>query len=541
MNCCSFLRVFETKNWGEEGTFTRMSVPLFVNGKQRSIADLGDGDVSVDKLKGVVEKEMGIPRDKQRVFVGLLDVANWNTICTSSCGEIHVVDDAHPHTVPEYVVALTDFVGASREAVLQPSPDITQLKAQLAKSMGLEMTDPDAFEAVCDETGVLEQYRMLEFKPWNTLRLVHCPFKMKCTIVRKDTGETRTVEKDVDPKWDALNLIKSLGVPIGWFKVTVDGKPCDHLCRALTWCAGARDGSSFRVEMSPCSGFHIFIRTLTGKALPLSIEPGAYIHELKTRIEEKTDIPCDQQRIIFAGRQLEDGHTLADYNIQKESVLHLMIMFRGGKPVILFFPPTSGPHAKTKSFVTTTSVTLHNGCNFTTLIPKPQHSVDGHTVTWNAILERPLGVSFGHSSSETAETATETEREGEGNERPGDVRVNGRKHSYLFWEFENDGKADTETTDEVSRLVGYRSLLDHVDSLYVVKSMDEYEDWCDTVLGMIGLGVRERDDFATYWARMIEESGPFVILRVVPEDELSKCARLCVDAHAADGDNGGPV
>ena len=202
--------------------------------------------------------------------------------------------------------------------------------------------------------------------------------------------------------------------------------------------------------------------------------------------------------------------------------------------MILFFSPTSGPHANTKSFVTTTSVTLHTGCNFTTLLPRPKHSVDGHTVTWNAILERPHDVSFDHppSSSETRE------REREGDERPGHVRVNGRKHSYLFWEFENDGKADTETTDEVSRLVGYRSLLDHVDSLYVVKSMDEYEDWCDTVLGMIGLGVRERDDFATYWARMIEESGPFVILRVVPEDELSKCARLCVDAHSADGDAG---
>ena len=207
--------------------------------------------------------------------------------------------------------------------------------------------------------------------------------------------------------------------------------------------------------------------------------------------------------------------------------------------MILFFPPTSGPHAKTKSFATTTSVTLHNGCNFTTLLPRPKHSVDGHTVTWNAILERPHGVSFHHPSSETVETTeTTATTEREGDERPGDVRVNGRKHSYLFWEFENDGKADTETTDEVSRLVGYRSLLDHVDSLYVVKSMDEYEDWCDTVLGMIGLGVRERDDFATYWARMIEESGPFVILRVVPEDELSKCARLCVDAHSADGDAG---
>ena len=291
----------------------------------------------------------------------------------------------------------------------------------------------------------------------------------------------------------------------------------------------------FHIKVLPTSGFQIIIKGFTGQTAVLDVDSSWTVGLVKFLIYEIWEIPCEVQRFIFVGRELESEKTLAEYNITPHSTLHLVPRLCGGKPVILFFPPTSGPHANTKSFVTTTSVTLNNGCNFTTLMPRPKHSVDGHTVTWNAILERPLGVSFENPSTEAVTTI---ERKGEGDERPGHVRVNGRKHSYLFWEFENDGKADTETTDEVSRLVGYRSLLDHVDSLYVVKSMDEYEDWCDTVLGMIGLGVRERDDFATYWARMIEESGPFVILRVVPEDELSKCARLCVDAHSADGDGG---
>ena len=514
------------------------SVLVVVNGTPRNVEVPERGGVSVGGLKSAVEKVMKIPRDKQRVFVGLLDVTKCEdskTFCTYSCGDINIVDDACSCTVPEYYVETTDFEGKSREALLQPSPDITQLKAQLIKDLGLDVTDPDAFEAICDKTGVLNNDGMWMFKPWNTLRLVHCPFKMNCTIVRTDTGKSQHVEAAFDPKWHPLMCIHSLKIPMGEYKVTVDGKPCNDWCHELTWGAGARDGSLFHVDVLPSPGFQINVYSLSGKRFTIDVHGSWTIEILQSVIFETQEIPCSEQRIIFKEKQLELGKTLYEYDVFDNATLHLVLRLRGGKPVILFFPPTSGPHAKTKSFVTTTSVTLHNGCKFTTLLPRPKHSVDGHTVTWNAILERPLGVSFDHPSSETATT------EGEGDERPGHVRVNGRKHSYLFWEFENDGKADTETTDEVSRLVGYRSLLDHVDSLYVVKSMDEYEDWCDTVLGMIGLGVRERDDFATYWARMIEESGPFVILHVVPEDELSKCARLCVDAHSADGDDDGPV
>ncbi|KAL3689129.1 hypothetical protein R1sor_015438 [Riccia sorocarpa] len=77
-------------------------------------------------------------------------------------------------------------------------------------------------------------------------------------------------------------------------------------------------------------GTMIKVKTLTGKEIEIDIEPTDTIERIKERVEEKEGIPPVQQRLIFAGKQMNDDKTARDYNIEGGSVLHLVLALRGG-------------------------------------------------------------------------------------------------------------------------------------------------------------------------------------------------------------------